>query len=64
MSVTLSFVVMWFLWERGQNKGHWPKDMQIWEKGFIFVFLDKVISIYTPSRVKRIRYDKESPPED
>jgi hypothetical protein len=55
---------MWFLWERGQNKGHWPKDMQIWEKGFIFVFLDKVISIYTPSRVKRIRYDKESPPED
>jgi hypothetical protein len=37
----LSFVVILFLWERGQNKsfsGYWLKGMLIWEKGFVFAF--------------------------
>jgi hypothetical protein len=54
MGMILSFVVILFLWERSQNKGfsgYWLKDMLIWEKCFVFVLLDKVISIYTPSRV-------------
>jgi hypothetical protein len=67
MGVIWGFMVILFLWERGQNKsfsGYWPKDMLIWEKGFVFVFLDKVISVYTPSRVIWIRYDKGRPPEN
>jgi hypothetical protein len=50
MGVILSFVVVLFLWERGQNKGlsgYWLKDMPIWEKVFVFVFLGKDISVYT-----------------
>jgi hypothetical protein len=49
MSVILSFVVILFLWERGINKGfygYWLKDMLIWEKGFVFVFLEKVIKVF------------------
>ena len=64
MGVILSFVVILFLWERGQNKGfsgYWLKDMLIWEKGFVFVFLDKAISVYTPSRTIWIRYDEGRP---
>jgi hypothetical protein len=52
------------LWERGQNKGfsgYCLKDMLIWEKGFVFVFFEKV---YTPSRVIWIRYDEGRPPEE
>ena len=67
MGVILSFVVILFLWERGQNKGfsgYWLKDMLIWEKGFVFAFLEKVISVYTPSRVLQVRYDEGKPPED
>jgi hypothetical protein len=63
--VILSFVVILFLWERGQNEGfsgYWPKNMLIWEKGFVFVFLDKVISVYTPSRAIWVRYDEGRPP--
>ena len=36
---------------------HWLKDMLIWEKDLAFVFLEKVISVYTPSRVIWIRYE-------
>ena len=67
MGVILSFVVILFLWERGQYKGfsgYWLKDMLIWEKGLVFVFLEKVISVYTPSRVIWIRYDRGRPPEN
>ena len=43
--------------------GHWPKDMLIWEEGFVFVFLDKVISVHKPSRVIWINYaDKGTHP--
>ena len=61
MGVILSFVVILFLWERGQNKGfsgYWLKDMLIWEKGPVHAFLEKVISVYTTSRVIWTRYDK------
>ena len=64
MGVILSFVVILFLWERGQNKGfsgYWLKDMLIWEKGFVFVFLEKVIKVFTPSRVIWIRFDRGRP---
>lgn len=43
----MSFVVILLLWERGRYKGfsgYWLKDMLIWEKGLVFVFLEKVIS--------------------
>ena len=67
MGVILSFVVILFLWERGQNKGfsgYWLKDMLIWEKGFVFAFLEKVISVCTPSRVIWIRFDRRRPPRE
>jgi hypothetical protein len=35
--------------------------MLIGEKGFVFVFLDKAISVYTPSRIIWIRYDEGRP---
>jgi hypothetical protein len=63
----LSFVVILFLWERGQNdgfSGYRLKDMLIWEKGFVFVFLEKVIKVFTPSKVMWIRYDEGRPPKD
>jgi hypothetical protein len=46
MGVILSFVVIFILCKRGQNKGFsdsWLKDMLIWEKGFVFAFLEKVV---------------------
>jgi hypothetical protein len=46
MGVILSFVVTLFFWERGQFKGL-SGDILIWEKGFVFAFLEKVISVYT-----------------
>jgi hypothetical protein len=67
MGVILSFVVILFLWERGQYKGfsgYWLKDMPIREKGFVFAFLEKVISVYPPSRVIWIRFDRGRPPEN
>ena len=67
MGVILSFVVILFLWERGQNKGfsgYWLKDMLIWEKGFVFAFLEEVISVYAQFRVIRLRFDRERPPEN
>jgi hypothetical protein len=42
-------VVLLFLWDRGQGAGfpeYWLKDMLIWKKGFVFVFLEKVIKIF------------------
>jgi hypothetical protein len=54
MGVILSFVAILFLWEKGQYKGfsgYWLKVMLVWEKGFVFAFLEKVISVYPPSRV-------------
>jgi hypothetical protein len=54
MGVVFSFVVILFLQERGQCKGYsgyWLKDMLILEKGFVFPFLEKVISVYTTSRI-------------
>ena len=67
MGVMSSFMVILFLWERGQNKGfsgYGLKDMLIWEKGFVFVFLEKVIKVFTPSRVIWIRFDRGRPPEN
>ena len=67
MGVILSFVVILFFCKRGLNKGisdYWVKDMLIWEKGFVFVFLEKVIKVFTPSRVIWIRFDRGRPPEN
>jgi hypothetical protein len=40
-----------FLWDRVQATGfpdyRW-KDMLTWGKGFVFVFLEKVIKVFTP----------------
>ena len=41
MGVILSFVVILFLWGKGQNKGfsgYWLKDMLILEKDFVCIF--------------------------
>jgi hypothetical protein len=46
MGVILSFVVLLFLWKRGQDTsfpGCQLKDMQFGDKGFLFVCLEKVI---------------------
>jgi hypothetical protein len=67
MDVMLSFVVILFFWDRGQNKdfsGYWLKDMLIWEKYFVFVFLEKVIKLFTPSRIIWIRFDRGRPSEE
>jgi hypothetical protein len=55
MGVILSFVITLFLCERVQAKGfsgYWLKDMIFWEKGSTFVFTEKEIRLWTPSRVK------------
>jgi hypothetical protein len=65
MGVILSFVVILFLWERGQYNsfsGYWLKDMLIWKKGFVFVFLEKVLHVYIPSRVIWIKFGRGRPP--
>jgi hypothetical protein len=52
------------LWKGGQSKGfsgYWLREAQIWEKGFVFAFLQKVIA---PSRFIWIRYDEGRLPED
>jgi hypothetical protein len=45
MGMILCFVVtLLFLWERGETKsfsGYWLRNMLIWEKGFMFVFIEK-----------------------
>jgi hypothetical protein len=68
MCVILSIVVvLLFLWDRGQATGYpdyWLKDMLIWGKGFIFVFLEKMIKVFTTSRAIRIRFDRGRPPEN
>jgi hypothetical protein len=55
MCVILSIVVvLLFFRDRVQATGfpgYWLKDMLIWGKGFVFVFLEKVIKVFTPSRV-------------
>ena len=65
MGVILSFMVIsLFFWERGQSQslsGYWLKDTLVWEKGFMFVSIEKVIKPWTPSRVIWIRYDKGRP---
>ena len=65
MCVILSIVVvLLFLWDRGQATGfpgYQLKDMLIWGKGFVFVFLEKVIKVFTPSRVIWIRFDRGRP---
>ena len=67
MCVILSIVVvLLFLWDRGQATGfpgYQLKDMLIWGKGFVFVFLEKVIKVFTPSRVIWIRFDRGRPSE-
>jgi hypothetical protein len=49
MCVILSVVVvLLFLWDIGQATGfpgYQLKDMLIWGKGFVFVFLEKVIKV-------------------
>jgi hypothetical protein len=67
MGVILSFVVSLFIWKRGQDTnfpGCLLKDMLFWEKGFVFACLEKVIRVFTPSRVIWIRYDEGRPPKD
>jgi hypothetical protein len=54
-------VVLLFLWDRGQATGfspYWLKAMLIWGKGSVFVFLEKVIRVFTLSRVIWIRFDR------
>ena len=52
MGVMLSFLVILFLWERGQNEGfsdYWLKDILIWKKGFchcVFRKDDKALDIF------------------
>ena len=68
MCVILSIVVvLLFLWDSGQATGfpvYKLKDMLIWGKGFVFVFLEKVIKVFTPSRVLWIRFDRGRPREN
>jgi hypothetical protein len=68
MCVILSIVVvLLFLWDRGQTTGfpgYRLKAMLTWRKGFVFVFLAKVIKVFTPSRVLWIRFDRGRPPEN
>jgi hypothetical protein len=64
---TLLLVVLLFLCERGQPKsfpGYWLKDMLIWEKGFVFVFLGKAIRVCTSSRVIWTSFDRGTPSEE
>jgi hypothetical protein len=68
MGVILSIVVvLLFLWDRGQATGFpgcWLKDILIWEKGFVFVFLEKVIRLCTSSRAIWISFDRGQLLED
>lgn len=68
MRVVLSFVVtLLFLQETGQAKifsGYCKKTVLIWEKGFTFVFIEKAIRLWTPSRITWIRYDRGRLPEE
>jgi hypothetical protein len=61
MGVILSFVVLLFLWKRGKDASFpgckW-KYRLFWEKGFVFMCLEKVISVYIPSRIIWIRFDR------
>jgi hypothetical protein len=66
MGVILSFVVIFFFWERGQKgvSGYWLKDMLFWEKGCVFAFLEKIFSVYIPSRVIWIRFGRDRHPRE
>jgi hypothetical protein len=68
MCVILSIVVvLLLLWDRGQTTGlsdYWLKDGLICGNGFVFVFLEKVIKVFTTSRVLWIRFDMGRPPEN
>jgi hypothetical protein len=44
--------------------GYQLKDMLILKKGFVFVLLEKVIKVFTPSRVIWIRFDRWKTPEN
>ena len=60
-------VVLLFLWERGQAKSfssYWVKGVLIWEEGFVFVFLEKVVRVCAPSTVIWIRFDRGGPTEE
>ena len=65
MCVILSIVVvLLFLWDRGQATGfpgYQLKDMLLWGKDFVFVFLEKVIKVFILSRVIWIRFDRGRP---
>jgi hypothetical protein len=65
--VILSIViVLLFFLDRGQATGfpvYWMTAMLTWGKGFVFVFLEKVIKIFTTSRVIWIRFNRGIPPE-
>ena len=68
MCVILSIVVCFLLlWDRDQATGfpdYRLKAMLTWRKGFVFVFLAKVIKVFTPSRVLGIRFDRGRPHEE
>jgi hypothetical protein len=62
-------VVLLFLWNRGQAMGfpgYQLKDMLIWGKGFVFVFLEKVIKVFTlpPPELCGSDLIEEDPPEE
>lgn len=65
MIMVMDFVVvLLFLWKREQTTsfpGLLLKDKLIWEKGFVFAFLEKMISVYIPTRVIWNRFDKGRP---
>ena len=52
------------LQERVHTDEFISRNEQIWGKGFVFVFLEKVIKVFTPSRVIWIRFDRGRPPEN
>jgi hypothetical protein len=68
MCVILSIVVvLLFLWDRGQATGfpgYQLKDMLIWGKAFVFVFLEKVIKVFILSRVIWIKFNRGRLPEN
>jgi hypothetical protein len=60
-------VVLLFLWDGGQATGfpgYQLKAMLIWGKGFVFVFLEKVIKVFTPSKIIWIRFDRRRSSEE
>jgi hypothetical protein len=65
--VVFFFFFFFFLRDKGQATGfpdYQLKVMLILVKGFVFVFLEKVIKVFIPIRVIWIIFDRGRPPEE